>query len=197
MGQQDTVELRQIVTTIRRWSWLILACVLFAAIISLAVTSRMPSEYRATTTLLVAMVQDPQDNEYNSLIAAERMALTYSQMVQDTSNLESAIGQLGLDMRPEILAKRVLVESVKDTQLLRITVRDQSPARAALLADAVADAFTQRASALQGERYRGEIATAQAQMEAQLAIVQQTQVELDSAAAGKKAEDTALARLQD
>ncbi len=197
MRQEDGVELRQIFGTIRRWAWLILSCVLVAVCVALVVTSRIPPEYSATTTLLVGGADDPRGSQYTTLIAGQQLALTYSQMLRERSTLQAAIKQLGLETTPEILAKKVKAESVRDTQLIRLTVGDTSPTGAALLADAIANAFTQRVATLQGERYHSEIANAEAEMQAQLAVVQQTQSELDTAAAGKVAEDTELAHLQD
>ena len=49
----NTVELRWVVSVIRRWLWLIVGCVLLAATSAFVVSSRMPPVYSASATLLV------------------------------------------------------------------------------------------------------------------------------------------------
>ena len=97
MPKEETLELRQIFAVIRRWGWLIVGCTLLALILALIVTSRMPPAYEATTTLLVAPVEQTSTSEINTLMAGERLALTYVQMLKGRPNLETTISLLGLE----------------------------------------------------------------------------------------------------
>ena len=82
MRKDETLELRWFFAVIRRWAWLIVGCTLLALVIALVVTSRMPPAYEATTTLLVAPAEQTSTSEYNTLMAGERLALTYGQMLK-------------------------------------------------------------------------------------------------------------------
>ena len=142
MQKEEPLELRGLFTVIRRRAWLIIGCILLALVVAFGITSRMPPTYEATTTLMVGPAEEKSTSEYNTLMAGERLALTYGQMLKEPSTLRAAISRLGLDETPETLAKRIKTETIKDTQLVRVTARDSSPGRAALVANTIAEIFT-------------------------------------------------------
>jgi non-specific protein-tyrosine kinase len=196
MQKEDTVELRWFFAVIRRWAWLIGGCTLLALVIALVVTSRIAPAYKATTTLLVISGEQGSTNEYNTLRAGERMALTYVQMLKERSTLQTAISRLGLAESPEALAKRITAEPVTNTQLVRVTARDSSPARAALIANTIAEIFTNYAKALQEDRYRGYISSNEEKIEAQRKAIEETQLQIDTVGAETISNEAELARLQ-
>ena len=185
MRKDETLELGWFFAVIRRWAWLIGGCTLLALVIALVVTSRMPPAYEATTTLLVAPAEQTSTSEYNTLMAGERLALTYGQMLKGRSILQTVIARLGLDETPEALSKRIRTEPVKDTQLIRVTARDTSPARAALVANTIADIFIDYANGLQEERYRDDISSKEAKIEVQRKAMEETQAQIDTVSARK------------
>ncbi len=86
--------------------------------------------YEASTMLLVSPGKNTQTNEYNTLIAGEKLALTYNEMLQGETILKLAISQLGLQITPEQLADMIKVETIPSTQLIRLTVASTSPTQA-------------------------------------------------------------------
>jgi non-specific protein-tyrosine kinase len=157
MPEQEGTDLRWILAVVRRWWWLIIGCALLAGIVAFFVTTRMKPEYEATVVLLVQPAQSNQGSEVSVLTAGERLALTYSQMVKGRSVLDVVIKNNQLNETPEQLAKRVKATPVSDTQLLRLTVTDQSPDQSVLLANGIAEAFIQYNQNLQSERYEGSL----------------------------------------
>jgi tyrosine-protein kinase len=196
MKKEETVELRWLFSVIRRWAWLIGGCTLMALVIALVVTSRVRPAYEATTTLLVIPAEQGSTSEYNTLKAGEALALTYVQMLKEQSTLQTAISRLGLEETPEALGKRVKAQPVTGTQLVRVTARDSSPVRAALIANTIADIFTDYAKALQEDRYRGPISSSEAKIEALRKAMEETQLQIETAGAEKVSNDAELARLQ-
>ena len=195
MRKEETLELRWLFAVIRRWMWLIVGCTLLALIIAFAVTSRIKPTYEATTTLLVMLSADAQTNDYSTLVAGERLALTYGQMLKDRLILQAVIGRLGLDESPDALAKRIKVHSVKDTQLFRLSVTDTSPTRAPVLADAIAEEFTARVDALQAARYKDATGIMQAKLDKAEALISDTQSRADAATAQSIVSEAELTRL--
>ncbi len=197
MAHEETLELRWFFAVIRRWAWLIAGCTLLALAVAFFVTSRMPPTYEATATLLVAPVEQANTSEYTSLMAGERLALTYTQMLKGRSVLETTVARLGLDVTPEALAQNVQTVTIKDTQLVRVTVRDTSPVYAALIANTIGEAFIEHAKVLQEDRYRADLLGKEANIEAQSKLIEEAQAQFDATRAKKVFDETELARLQD
>jgi succinoglycan biosynthesis transport protein ExoP len=193
--KDDTVELRWILAVLRRRALLILGCSLVVGLIAFAIALRLPVTYQSSTTLLVLPNQDASTSEYNALEAGTRLALTYSQLLKDRTMLQSVIAQLGLRDSAEGLAKRMRVEPVKDTQLIRVTVEDPSPVAAVETADAIVDAFAARVKDLQEERYSAAIAAIEAAQPAAERGLKETQTQVGALGAAKIAAETELARL--
>src|SRR5512143_3845823 len=104
MPKEDAVELKWIFMVVRRWWWLILGPAVLAGIIAFAVTSWKSPVYKASATLYVQPSLSTTTS--SALAAAERLALTYGQMLKGRPVLESVISQLGLDETPGELAQR-------------------------------------------------------------------------------------------
>lgn len=196
MPQEETLELRLFFAVIRRWAWLLAGCTVLALAVALALTYRLPPSYEATTTLLVAPADHAGASEYTTLMAGERLAVTYSQMLKGRSTLASTIARLGLDETPETLEKRVQTQTVADTQLVRVTVKDASPVRAALIANTIGEVFIDHTKALQESRYQGDLAGKAAKIEAQRKLIDETQAQIGAASAKKASDEAVLARVQ-
>jgi non-specific protein-tyrosine kinase len=197
---QEEIELRWIFEVIRRWWWLIAGFALLTAVIVYTVTSRKTPDYRATTTLLIEPARDTRTSEYNVLVAGERLALTYSQMVKGQHVLEQVISQLELEETPDALAGMITAEPIPDTQLIRLTVTDSSPARAALLANTLAEAFITHIQTLQAQRYTASLSSMQEKINVLLAQIEETQSNINtlrSVMIGDKAEVVRLENLLD
>lgn len=157
MAEKYGIELVWILTTVRRWLWLILACVLVGASSAFVVASLAPPVYNASVTLLVNADPGAAASDYSAIVASERLILTYGQMLNERSIMETVVARLGLDETPEALAKRVDVTPVQETQLIRLSVKDADPGRAALIANTMAETFIAQIQALRQAREQGDV----------------------------------------
>jgi succinoglycan biosynthesis transport protein ExoP len=196
MPKEDGVELRWLFMVIRRWWWLILGLGLLAGIIAFVATSWKPPVYQATATLLIQPSVSTRTNEYNALVAGERLALTYGQMLKGRPVLEEVISKLGLDETPGALADKMSVEPVKDTQLIRLTVTGSSPEQGAVLANAIAEAFIAQVKTLNAERYAGSMTSMHSRAETLSAQIDETQSKMDALSASKMEDEAELTRLE-
>ena len=197
MDREEGVELRWFLLVIRRWWWLIAVCCVLAGISAFLVSSRIAPVYRATTTLLVDQAQGTEGTQYSDIMASERLANTYSQMLTGRPVLEATIAQLELEGSPNTLAKRMEVSPIPDTQLVRMSVNDTDPVRAALTANTIADLFVAQVQALQTERYAQPLASTRDQMDALSVTIQEAQAEIDSLSTKKARKEAEMARLED
>ena len=136
MQNQDGVELRWIFEVLRRRWWVIVGCTILTTAAAFALISLSTPVYEATATLLIQPAQNARSSEVNLLVAGERLALTYSQMLKSQPVVQSVILQEDLQMSPNQLAEKITAVPVPDTQLMRLTVSDTSADRAAFLGQA-------------------------------------------------------------
>ena len=196
LSSQDSIDFQWLSHMLRRWLWLILSLALIAGVIAFAVTSFIPASYQSTTTLMIKTSASSQSSEYNNIIAGERLALTYSQMLEGRPVLEQAIVKLGIPETLEDLEKQVTAEPIRDTQLIRLSVSRHDPKEAALLANAVAETFVQHMKELQQERYQVPLANVQDNMDALQAKIDAAQSEVNTLTLKSNEEDVELTRLQ-
>ena len=141
--------LMEYVKIIRRWWWLpALGCLLFATM-GYALSARQQPVYSAQARLLVNQVQTPGPSSYNDLLTSEKLATTYTQLLQSPSLLDDTIKQVGLPITAETLKQRTSVEVIRATQLIQVSVWDYDPRRAAATANGLAQLFVKRAQELQ------------------------------------------------
>jgi capsular exopolysaccharide synthesis family protein len=132
------MELKQYVSTLWKWSWLIVLSTLVAAAASFWATSRMPRIYRTATTLMVGQFTQAANPDSQDFYISQQLARSYIQMVARQPILQGAIEALGLDMGWQALAGQVKADQVPGTQLIQIDVQDTDPQRAKALADEIA-----------------------------------------------------------
>jgi capsular polysaccharide biosynthesis protein len=196
MANQDEIELRWIFGVLRRWAWLILLCTVLAGGAALFVTAQIAPVYEANVTLLVEPSKSSMSSEYSAIIAAERLALTYTQMLTSRPVMEAIIAELGLEETSSELAKKVSAASIRDTQLIKVTVQAESPEKAAELANALADAFTEYVQSLAVERYSSSLTSVQEKMDAAAEAIQFVQSQIDALSLVTNENEAELGRLQ-
>lgn len=196
MLKQDLMDLEWPFTAMRRWLWLVVGCPMLSAVVAFAFCTWMPPVYKTTATLLVQPSSGLSTNEFNALAAGERLAVTYAQMLKGDSTLRQVIARLGLDNTPQELARQITAEPIRDTQLVSLTVTDSSPDRAALLANAVVDAFIAQIRSLQEERFSGTLENLRRRMSELSGKIEETEATIESARQDKIENDVALAHLE-
>ena len=77
---------------------------------------------------------------------AQNLIGTYSKLVKSKSILRKTINNLGINEREESLEKKITVKEVDDTEMLKITVRDEDPVQAMRVANEVTAVFASTVS---------------------------------------------------
>ncbi len=185
MPNQDGVELRWIFEVLRRRWWVILCCTLVTTVAAFAFISFQTPSYEATATLLIQPAQDARSTEVNLLVAGERLALTYSQMLKSLPVMQRVIEQENLQISPNRLSSKISASPVPDTQLMRLTVSDTSPEQAAFLANKVAQAFTAFIQDMNSERYVTSLSSMQDKIDELDTMIQDTQSSMNEYRATK------------
>lgn len=187
----DQIDLRRYFALFLRWLWLVVLCTVLAAGSAYLISRRMTPVYSAWTTLLVHQAPSSRTTDYQAIVTSERLARTYSQMITGRPVLEAAAVELGY------VPAGVQVSPVEETQLIRLSVMDTDPVRAAAAADAVAEAFIAFNRGLQQERYADSLFNVQQQMDELAAQIDATQGAISALGTPRTtAEQAELAQLE-
>jgi len=134
-----TIDIRTIITLVRKNLILIVACTLLGGITAFIVSQYlMTPQYEASVTLVVntrdeqaAVITNDQIN------SAKQLVNTYAVVLTNDTLMEEIIYILGLNDTIESLAKRISADAVNQTQVMRMTMRDEDPATAKAVLDAI------------------------------------------------------------
>jgi capsular exopolysaccharide synthesis family protein len=132
------MELKQYVSVLWRWSWLIVLATGLAAGISYQVASSLPRVYSATTTLLVGTVLQSANPNASDLSTSQQLAQTYALMVKRQPLLQATVQALGYQTSWDALGSKISATVVPQAQLIQISALDTVPERAQAVADEVA-----------------------------------------------------------
>ena len=181
------MELKQYLSVIWKWLWLIVVSTAIAAGGSYYVTSGQPKLFQASAKLLVGQsIQSPDANSAD-IFTSQQLALTYIQIAKTSPVLQKTIDALGIKMSPEQLAGMSNASIIQGTQLIQLTVVDIDPARAQALANELAHQLTLQgpASTEQDQSKRREFVQKQADdLQTKIEETQKTIADLQSSIQG-------------
>lgn len=105
----------------------------------------LDSEYETFTTLMLSKPSSGMiSNEaiqYNDILLNQKLVSTYGQIAKSRLVSNEVIENLKLNLTPEQLGSKVNVSLVKDTEIIKIVVRDKDPELAARIANETAQVF--------------------------------------------------------
>lgn len=141
----DVIDLKTILHILKKRKWFLifmpLAAMIISALISFFVLTPI---YQASTTMIVAKNHGGENAallQYNDLLTANQLVNTYSQIAKSRAVTQQVLTAANLNINPEEFSKKIEVTPVKETQLIKVTVKDADPQRAAKLANLVSAVF--------------------------------------------------------
>jgi succinoglycan biosynthesis transport protein ExoP len=198
------MEIRQYWNLFGKWLWLLVLGALLAGSASFFISRNMTPVYEASTTLLVTPGSAQALDNYNSLIASERLAQTYAQLLTSASVLQDTYLKLGAGPAGESANSRpsaafsVSAEPVRNTQLIQLRVTGTDPVLITDAANTVVQVFIQWQAEIQQSRYADTKANLAAEMERVQANIRDTETEIGALQTqGDAADPSQLSRLQD
>lgn len=154
------MELTRYVRLLRQRLWIIIACPIVAAMAAGIVSFLLPPVYEAQVSLLVRPSQPLASTDPTATaLTSDQISRTYASLMTQRPLLQSVSSEVGLNIRPEDLAKEITVTPEPNTTILDVAVRDTNPALARdianrLTADLIAEVkgFQQQESSLPNAR---------------------------------------------
>ena len=128
---------------------IILLVILFAIIGAIYTIGFITPMYTSSTTRVLATSGSENTQDATNSITATDVTLnsklvsTYSELVKSKKVLRQVIANLNIDVEEEELRKNITVSSVKDTELIEITVSNKNPKYSAQIANEIAKVFSE------------------------------------------------------
>ncbi|WP_379970619.1 YveK family protein [Ectobacillus sp. sgz5001026] len=140
---EDNGSLKELFLILRRRMVVIFAITGFIAlVVGIVSYTFITPVYESSTQILVN--QKKKDNsvvQFNEVQTNVQLINTYNVVIKSPAILSKVKDKLNLDMSVKALTKKISVASEKESQVLTVTVQDSSPARAAAIANTIADTF--------------------------------------------------------
>jgi non-specific protein-tyrosine kinase len=181
------MELRQYMSVVWKWLWLILLGTTVATGLSYYTSRTMPRIYQASTTVMVGQSLRSTNPSTQDLWTSGQLAQTYAEMVRRQPVLQGVVDTVGLGLPWQRLRGQVNVNLIQNTQLMEIKVMDTDPLRAKLIADELARQLILQSPTQpekQQEQYRqfveGQIQDLQGKIQTTQEEMQQLQKAIDA-----------------
>ena len=107
--------------------------------------------YKASTTLILVQSSKTVDSTGDSSITQTDLTLnsklvsTYSEIMKRKSVLSKVVSNLGMsESEMNSIKQNVSVKAITDTELIEITVKNEDPEKAALIANEIAKVFSEK-----------------------------------------------------
>lgn len=139
------IDLREIFEMLKK-RWLMIVSITLVAAIASGVISFfvLTPQYETSTTMIVSYKQDQSSlMSYQELQMSQKLVATYSQIVKSDRIAEAVIDKLDLDLTASQLNSKISVSQVGETEILKITVKDEDPELATLIANTESEVFQQ------------------------------------------------------
>lgn len=183
------VDLKVYARIIWHWAWLIVLCVVLAAVSAYVTSSLSVPIYQASSTLLIDQASKPTV-DLASINTSRSMAGTYAEMMQQKKMLTLVADRF--DIEADILAGAltdISVTPVRDTQLMRVQVEGISAELVAAVANTLPSVFIEEINKVQTQKYNASKTNLERQLQTLDGQIELTQVALDGLGASRTAEE--------
>ncbi len=140
------MDIKQYITPLLKWWWLILASTMVATLSSLYAVNQQPPIYQARSTLMLGQAINNPNPTGMEFYLGQQLAQTYSDMAQRDPVKVGTMEALGLTWLPEYT-----VGIVPNTLLIELKVTDSDPERAAAIANELANQVVLRSPTIAQE----------------------------------------------
>jgi len=142
------MELKDYLTMIRRWAWLLGLGVLLGTVTGVVVSLFQTPIYEATTRIMVMRAPQEKNSDYTYL-SDQQLLQTYIQLLTTRPVIEGASAKLGF----AVDRNQISVQQIRDTQAIQLAVRDASAQRASDIANILVQVLIDQNEIIQSGRY--------------------------------------------
>jgi len=183
------VDLKVYARIIWHWAWLIVLCVVLAAVSAYITSSLSIPIYQASSTLLIDQASKPTV-DLTSINTSRSMAGTYAEMMQQKRMVRLVAERFGIEADVlEGALTDISVTPVRDTQLMRVQVEGISAELVAAVANTLPTVFIEDINQVQTQKFNASKTNLERQLQTLDNQIELTQVALDGFGASRTAEE--------
>lgn len=139
---EETISLKELFDTLKKRIILILSITIAAALISGLVSYFVLTPvYQSSTQILVNQAKDNQEITKSDLDGNLQLINTYNVIIKSPAILDIVKEELNLNFSTSALNEKISVQSEQNSQVVKISVEDESAEQAALIANKTAEVF--------------------------------------------------------
>ncbi|MDX9992339.1 MAG: polysaccharide biosynthesis tyrosine autokinase [Anaerolineales bacterium] len=142
------MEIKHYLAIAQRWAWLLVLGLVLGGAGAYLFSIYQTPVYQSRTKLLVIRAPQSQNSDL-AYLASQQLAQTFIQLLQTRPVLDNAAQELGYRAR----ASEIKAEQLRDTQVIILTVENNSPERAAAIANTLVRVLIEQNDSLQSSRY--------------------------------------------
>ena len=190
------MELRQYGAILRRWLWFVALGTLLVGGVTYVISRNTTPVYQATATIFVDQASNVNESVYGTIIASERQAQTFAQLMLTRPVLDAVTARLGLSE----LKSDISVQPIQDTQLIRVDVEDTDKELATQIANTIPAIFVEQHTERQLQKFTGSRDSLDKEIRALSTNISQVQTkitELEAIQNRTSAQDADLSRFRD
>lgn len=170
------MDLRQYARTLWKWLWLVLLGAALAGGITYLVSKRSTPIYRASSQLLIQQASSVAGLQWTEVLTSERLAANYARLLTTRPVLNEVATNLRL---PEV-ASDIIVDPVRETQIIVLHVEDPNPALATAIANDLPAVFIAQNEKQQQQRINSTLEVYESQIDSVQADIEQAQTQLQA-----------------
>lgn len=139
----EEIDLKKLFLILRKRLWAIILvtsiCTASSGLVSYYI---LEPEYQAYTTLMIGKPEEyNHEIEYNDILMNQKLVSTYGEIAKSRIVTKELMSNLGLSLTYKELDKKIDVTLVRDTEIIKITVKDKEGETAAQIANEIAKVF--------------------------------------------------------
>lgn len=146
----EELNLKQLINIIWNGKKYIIITIILSVLLGIGYSYFLVTpKYEASTTLVLAKAEEKATNEISTGITQtdlninQNLVSTYRELIRSKTVIREVMENLKIkDLKETTLNNNITVSSVRDTELIEITVKDENPERATNIANEIAKVFT-------------------------------------------------------
>ncbi len=168
------MEIKQLFHILRRWYWLLIWGLVFGLLCGFLASEIMTPVYQGVTKILVSRNPDAAAAEFPSL-DNQQLVQTYVELLQTEQIRDQVSEQVG----EKIEQKDIIVEQLRDTQIIQIAVEDVVASRAVLAANTLVTIVQSQNDKIQADQYLNAEQSLEEQIAQSKAEIESLQAQID------------------
>lgn len=141
---EETIDLRELLVILKKRFWLIFLITLIVTLASSIISFYfITPQYEAKTELLVSKKESAEDGIITQaqIDTNRKLMETYSVIIKTPRILKPVAREVGMAGKEKKLANMISVASVKESQVMSVTVIHENPKKAVEIANTIATTF--------------------------------------------------------